>query len=396
MAQALTGRIQYPHADGVLFGPGCARDNLQNLLDQLGSQRPFLLTTPSLTRSPLLDAVREMVGSRLAGDFTASREHTPRPVVLDAARAAREAGADALLSFGGSSVVDLAKGVALVLAEGEDWEKNRVQFTPDSGLSTPPLLAPKLPHIALPTTLSGAEFTGAAGITDPEQGEKELFLDVKLTPKWVVLDPELARATPAPLWAGTGMKIFSDGLEALCSPRATPYTDALAHGALALLREHLPPAVAHADDTDARGRCLFAAFMLLPNLLNVGLGVVAGLRHQLGGGLGVPHGVASTIVLPHVLRWNLPAATPQLAQAAQALGLVTGSGEAEANALQLIGAVETLIDRLNLPRRLRDVQVSEASLPEIAEHVTHDFVVSTNPRPIRSSADVMEVLQAAW
>ncbi|WP_179137451.1 iron-containing alcohol dehydrogenase [Candidatus Entotheonella palauensis] len=395
MAQILSGRIQYPHADGVIFGPGCAREQLHELLDGLGSERPFLLTTPSLTRTVLLPEVRDAIGPHLAGEFTESREHTPQEVVLQATRMAREVQADALISFGGSSVVDLTKGVALVLAEGEDLSRVRVHFAPDTGLQLPDLPAPKVPHIALPTTLSGAEFTGAIGITDTNRGEKVLYLDAKLTPRWVVLDPELARATPASLWAATGMKIFADGLEALCSTRATPYTDALAQSALSLLYQELPGAVADANDVAARGRCLFAAFMLLPNLLNVGLGVVAGLRHQIGGGFGVPHGVASTIVLPHVLRWNLPAATPPLAQTARSLGVEVSTDE-EAAALNTISAVDQLIKELALPQRLRDVDVPQDALPSIAEHTAHDFVVATNPRPVRNSSELLEVLQAAW
>ncbi len=117
------------------------------------------------------------------------------------------------------------------------------------------------------------------------------------------------------------MKLFADGLEAICSLRATPYTDALAQQALGLLMTHLPTSTMSGDRVAERGQCLFAAFMLLPNLLNVGLGIVAGLRHQIGAGHGVPHGVASTIVLPHVLRWNLPAATPQLGETAIRLGV---------------------------------------------------------------------------
>ncbi len=396
MAQVLAGQIRYPQSDGVVFGPGSARERLQELLDGLDVSRPFLLTTPSLTRSPLLQEIRDVIGPQLAGEFTESQAHTPQPVVFQAADAALAANADVLISFGGSSVVDLTKGVALVLAEGCNLETSRVQFSPETGLQAPPLPTPKLPHIALPTTLSGAEFTGAIGITDPARGEKDLYVDVKLTPRWVVLDPELARSTPSSLWAGTGMKIFADALEALCSPRATPYTDSLAHGALKILYHDLPPAVAHAHNIEARGRCLFAAFMLLPNLLNVGLGLVAGMRHQIGGGFGVPHGVASTIVLPHVLRWNLSAATGPLAQAAYALGIATQDADAEAASLQLISAVEQLTSQLGIPRRLRDVDVPQEALPSIAEHSAHDFVVSTNPRPVHNSEELIEVLQAAW
>jgi alcohol dehydrogenase class IV len=302
-----------------------------------------------------------------------------------AAAEAAAAGADGLVSLGGSSVVDLAKGVALVLTDGPDLGRHR--WADGQGPATADQ-APKLAHLALPTTLSGAEFTGAAGITDPGSGEKRVYLDRALTPRWVVLDPELARATPPALWAATGMKALADSLEVLCSPRANPLTDAAALGALALFVEHLGPATADAADLDARGRCQFAVAMVLPQLMTAGLGLVAALRHQLGGALGVAHGVASTIVLPHVLRWNLPTSADRLDRAAGSLGL--DGPEA------LIGEVERLAASLGLPGRLRDVGIDREALPAVAEHVLHDPAVGSNPRPVRGSEDVLEVLDAAW
>src|SRR5262249_40445670 len=144
----------------------------------------------------------------------------------------------------------------------------------------------------------------------------------------------------------TGMKLLADGLEMLCSPRATPYTNALAYQALELLYQHLPAGGANAQDVTARGNWLFAAFIIVPYLLNVGVGLVAGLRHQIGAGHGVPHGVASTIVLPHVLRWNLAAATPALAAAAVRLGFVQPGTAPERAAERVIQAVEALIAQL--------------------------------------------------
>ncbi len=395
MPEVLKGQIRFPKADNVIFGPGCMQEHLPNVLQGLGAQRAFLVTTPSLTRSSLLPRVRETLGSSVVGEFSDSQAHTPKDVVLRAVHQAREANVDVLVSFGGSSVVDLAKAVALVLAEGEDLDRMKLQ-TSSAGFLAPGLPEPKLPHIALPTTLSGAEFTAGAGITDTERGIKEAYVDQKLTPRVVLLDPELTRSTPALLWAGTGMKIFSDALEVLCSPRATPYSDAQAHGALAILYQDLPEAVEQADDVARRGRCLFAAFMVVSVLPNTGAGLGAALRHQLGGRSGVPHGIASTLMLPHVLRWNLLAATGQLAQAARTLGIAGDTEDPEAAALHMVDTIEDLMARFKLPRRLRDVDVAEEVLPQIAEQVAGEFTVATNPRPVQSSADVLEVLQAAW
>lgn len=381
------GRILHVAGEGVLYGPGEARRRLPALLARCGVRRPLLVTTPSVVRAGLADEVGELLGGVLAGTFAESREHTPEPVVHAAATQAAEAGADGLVSLGGSSVVDLAKGVALVLGDGPDLARHRWADgqAPGPGDGA---RAPKLAHVALPTTLSGAEFTGAAGITHPASGEKRVYLDRGLTPRWVVLDPDLARATPPALWAATGMKALADSLEVLCSPRANPLTDAAALGALGLFVEHLGPATADAADLGARGRCQFAVAMVLPQLMTAGVGLVAALRHQLGGGLGVPHGVASTIVLPHVLRWNLPVSAPRLARAAASLG-VDGPQA-------LIERVEHLTGSLGLPRRLGEVGVERADLPAVAEHVLRDPAVGSNPRPVRGREDVAEVLDAAW
>lgn len=383
-----TGRILNAGGEGVVYGPGSAARQLASVLGRSGVTRPFLLTTASVERAGLADEVAAVLaagGAELAGTFAGSREHTPEPVVHAAAAEVAASGADGLVSLGGSSVVDLAKGVALVLADGPDLARHRWSA---AGGPAPRPSGPKLTHVALPTTLSGAEFTGAAGITDAASGEKVVYLDRALTPRWVLLDATLARATPPGLWAATGMKALADTLEVLCSSRANALTDAVAIGALGLLVQHLGPATADASDLEARTSCQFAVAMALPQVGTAGIGLVAGLRHQLGGGLGVAHGVASTIVLPHVLRWNLPACAPRLERAAVSLGLVGPEA--------LIDEIERLTDELGLPRRLSEVGVDRDALPYVAEHVLSDPAIRTNPRPVTDRDHVLEVLTAAW
>lgn len=387
------GRVLHPAGEGIVYGAGCAARDLAGLLAKCGIHRALLVTTPSVVRSGLADRVGGLLGEHLAGVYDGSREHTPEPAVHAGAALARRLDIDGVVSLGGSSVVDLAKGIALVLAEGDDLAKLRSNYRAgDPAASRRPRLdAPKLPHIAVPTTLSGAEFTGGAGITDLEAGAKRLYWDAKLTPRWVVLDPELTATTPAPLWAGTGMKALADTIEVLCSRRATPLSDAVAAASLAVLRSQLAPSLdpdGGPSSVEARARCQFAVGMVIPQLAAVGVGLVAGLRHQLGGGLGIPHGVASTIVLPHVVRWNRPACEAALAHAARAAGTDGVEG--------LVAAVEALTAEVGLPARLRDVGVSEAQLPAVAEHVLGDGALATNPRRVNAASDVMEILRAAW
>ncbi len=395
MPGALNGQFKWGQAEGVVFGVGCYQEHLAATVDRMSVRRALLVTTPSVSRSLLWPLVRKVLGHRVVGEFLDARSHTPKSVVFSAAAQARQAEADGLIGVGGGSVIDLSKGVALVLAEGDELERHRVRFTVESGVRAPDLRNPKLPQIALPTTLSGAEFTGGVAITDDASGEKGLYADPKLTPRWVFLDPELTRFTPPLLWAATGMKVFADCLETLCSPRSNPYTDALASHALELLYANLVTSTVHPEDASARLQCQFAAFMVLPQALNTGLGIVTGLRHQIGAAFGVPHGVASTIILPHALRWNLAYALHPLARAARVLGVSNDATEAETAAKRLIQAVDDMIACLGIPRRLREVGVPKEGQREIARHAASDFLVATNPRPVRDAEDLMEVLSAA-
>ncbi len=384
MVDVLSGRIIHPRSDGVVFGPGVARAELASLVERVGGTRALLVTTGSLARSGLAAEVAGWLGGLHVGTFAGSKEHTPAPVVSEGAEVARAAGADCLVSLGGSSVVDLTKGMALLLGEGGSLADHRSR----PGGPRPALRAAKPPQIAVPTTLSGAEFTAAAGITDPDVGEKQAYVDPQLLPRWVVLDSVLAASCPARLWAGTGMKVVADTVEVLGSARATPLSDALALGALELLVDQLGPACADATDAGARGRCQFAVAMVFPQVGTVGLGLVAALRHQLGGGLGVPHGEASTIVLPHVMRFNLASAAGPYGRAAAALGL--GSPEA------LIERIESLTGTLGLPRRLRDVGVARADLDgALVDHVLADAGARGNASAV-DARGVRRLLDAAW
>ena len=384
MSVAFAGRIVNPRSDGVVYGPGVAQSELPALLGRLGVSRPFLVTTPSLERSGVAAEVAGWLAGSCAGMFAGSREHTPAPVVVEAAEAAALAGADGLVSLGGSSVVDLTKGIALLLGEGGELADHRMR----PGSPRPDLRAVKVPHIAVPTTLSGAEFTAVAGITEPVEGEKQMYFDPQLLPRWVVFDSVLAATCPARLWAGTGMKVLADTIEVLCARRANPQSAVLALGALRLLVDNLGPATVVPEDDVARGHCQFAVAMVFPQLASVGVGLVAALRHQLGGGLGIPHGEASTIVLPHVMRYNLPAAADRYARAAASLELP--SPEA------LIGRIEALTAELGLPGRLSAVGVAREDLDgALIEHVLNDGGSRANIAPVDATG-VRQILDAAW
>ena len=356
--------------EAVIAGRGAA-DEVSGVIERLDASLVAVVTTPSVAASPLLDRIVTAIGVDKVTTFTRARAHTPEQTVLEAADAA--ASAEVLVSLGGSSVVDLTKGVALVLAGGRDFDALR---------SRGPLRSPALAHVAIPTTLSAAEFTAAAGITDTERGVKEIYFGASLAPSTVILDGDLGEYTPRRLWAGTGMKLVADCIEGMLSARATRFTDALLLDALQILLADL----AFHDDADARQRCLEAAHMTLSNLHNVGVGATAALRHQLGGGAGVPHGEASTIVLPHVLRWNGDAARPVLDRIAHRLGVGDATG--------LIDHIEQTIAALGLPARLDEVGITSASFDGIAHHAASEASARSNVR-VADASGLREILDLA-
>ena len=308
-------------------------------------RRSFLVTTPSLERSGLAGEVAGWLGTACAGTFAGSREHTPG-ARGDRRRRCRPSGRRRLPGEPGRQL-----GGRPHQGRGAAAGRRRRPGRPRAvraGVRRPGLRAPKVPHVAVPTTLSGAEFTAVAGITDPAVG-READLPRLAAP------PALGGARqrprpghlPAALWAGTGMKVVADTIEVLCARRANPLSDALALGALpppgraTSVRPRPTPA-----DVAARGRCQFAVAMVLPQLAAVGVGLVAALRHQLGGGLGVPHGEASTIVLPHVMRYNLPTAAEQYGQGG-------GGARARRHPRRSSTRIESLTAELGLPTCLQ-------------------------------------------
>lgn len=241
--------------------------------------------------------------------------------------------------------------------------------------------------IAVPTTLSAAEFTPFAGVTDTARKAKEGYAHPALAPRAVVLDPQMTLETPARLWASTGIKAVDHAVEQLCAPVRSPFADALAEAGLARLAAGLPASHARPDDLEARLECQLGMWLAMAGAsAGRGLGVSHAIGHTLGGTYGVPHGITSCVILPAVLRWNLPVSGERQALVAERLGAPQSAAA---------DALDGLVRSLELPARLREVGVSRDDFPAIAEHTLHDRGVRSNPRPVTGASDLIEILDLA-
>jgi len=309
----------------VHFGPG----SLERIGEEaLSGDRAFIVTGRTLyEETDLVRRVEDMLGEKHAGTFPGMSEHTPGGAVERAAREAR--GSDLLVSLGGGSAVDGTKAVAREL-----------------GYPT---------HVAVPTTLSGAEWAHRVGVTDEAARRKRGFVDPRAVPQVVVLAPEATLFTPEKLWLSTGIRALDHAVEGLLYGGEHPVTDVTGAEGARRLMAYLPRSREDPDDIDVRGELQVAAWLGYFGPFNTPMGLSHELGRRIGASYGVPHGYTSCVTLAPslvIMRDTVP--TERWRRLEEALG-----GDPPER-------VASLVERLGLPRRLREVGVPEADLEEIA------------------------------
>jgi len=389
-----SGELRFPTLSSVVFGQDSV-ERLREKVEEFGAKQALVVTGSTIAKNTdLVDRLKSVLGDRYAGVFGGVVQHVHRPCVIEGARMAREVGADILVSLGGSSPSDAAKAMSLVLTEEEQLEDFFVKF--DHPSTIPPSQYDKIRvfQVAVPTTLSGGEFSSLAGISDTERGIKESIFHDRLTPKAIILDPEMTSFTPSELWGSTGMKLLSDSIGRVCSVTPLPFSDALGLHAIRVIREHLLPSMSVPLNLEARAMMMHAVWLCAYGYLSTGLGIIPSLRHQIGAAYSVLHGVASTIVFPYCVDFNRPHIDEQLIPVAEALDL--SFKDAAGAADRVVKTVRELITEMGLPTRLRDVGVPEKGLPAIAEASMHDFATLYSLRPVESKEQLLGILEQAW
>ena len=388
----LSGEITCTALERVLFGQPAAHA-VASEADRRGAGRVCLVVSDHLRRhTDEIAKIETALGARHARTFSGVPAHSPRSVVLEAAEFVRTVGGvDLLVAVGGGSVIDLTKLVPVCLANHihspPDFERIRMRANPNGGFVIPAIAAPRLRIVNVPITLSGAEFTAIAGITDEATKAKHGYTHPLMAAASVILDPAITRHSPPWLWLSTGVRAVDHCAETLGSLLSNPICDGTAATGLRLLRDGLPRVRRDPTDLDARLKCQMGAWQaILPLSAGVPMGLSHAIGHVLGGACNVPHGYTSCVMLPYVMRWNLPANRER-----QAL-ISACFGAPEQSAADLL---DGFVRDLGLPRTLREIGVNEDAFSAIAHHTLDDPFGRTNPRPVRSADDVMQVLRAA-
>lgn len=359
------------YAQRLVLGAGAVR-GLGDLLKEVGARRVLLVTTAGRLASDDGQRVLRAIGRAHGSTFAEVTSHVPAPLVQAALRQARRDGVDGIVSFGGGSCADLAKAV--------NFFTETEAGTPGASFAD----RPALPHVAVPTTYSGAELTPFFGMTDPHTRTKRGAGGPTCAPIAAVYDPELTLSTPARISAETGMNALAHCVEAAWSPRRTPEAEAVALAGARRIVDALPRVVDDPADLAARTDMLAGAALGGRCLQNASMGIHHGLAQLVGGRTGIPHGLANAIILPHAIRFNAEAVP----------GAVRRLGEAIGAPDDPAAAVAALVERLGLPTRWSDVGVTDEDLDAVARLSQDNGNVAANPRPV-SEDDARAVLDAA-
>lgn len=306
--------------------------------------------------------------------------------VHNGVKAYNDNGCDFIVSLGGGSSHDCAKGIGLVTAGGghirdyEGIDKSKVPMTPLIAVNT--------------TAGTASEMTRFCIITNTDTHVKMAIVDWRCTPLIAIDDPKLMIAKPAGLTAATGMDALTHAVEAYVSTAANPITDACAEKAITMISQWLQPAVANGENIEARDAMSYAQYLAGMAFNNASLGYVHAMAHQLGGFYNLPHGVCNAILLPHVCEFNLIACPDRYAKIAELMGVRTHGLTVMEAAYAAIDAIRKLSASIGIPSGLTELGVKTEDLAVMADNAQKDACMLTNPRKA-NHAQVVEIFKAA-
>lgn len=383
-------RFEFSTVPHLIVELGAARRLGRLLREQHKQTRLCLVTDQFLHQSGLLDPALSDLRDN-GWDVTVLDEVVADPpdhVVLKAVARAREARAEVVLGLGGGSSLDVAKLIAVLC--GSDQPLSQMY-----GIGK--VTGPRLPLILLPTTAgTGSEVTAISIVTTGET-TKSGVVSPWLMADLAILDAELTQGLPPAATAATGIDAMVHAIEAYTSARLkNPLSDLLAMQALRLLSHNLLRACRQGDDIEARQAMLLGATLAGQAFSNAPVAAVHALAYPLGGHYHVPHGLSNSLVLSHVLRFNLPMAQSAYAELAPLLPGDACPAEPAAAAQTFIERIDTLVRATGIARRLREVGVAQADLPMLArDAMAQQRLLVNNPRPV-TEADALAIYQAAY
>jgi alcohol dehydrogenase class IV len=392
------------HSAGqLLFGRNAVRQ-LGEIVGRLRGRRVFVVTDKVLARVGILDKIREALGSIAVEVFDGGEPEPSIGMVLRGIVAAKAFRPDVVLGLGGGSNMDAAKLAAIALTHGGD---------PRDYVGEDKVPGPVLPLVCVPTTAgTGSEVSAAAVFTDTDKQVKVSCLSNYLRPAAAVVDPLLTLSCPAKVTADSGIDALTHAVEAYTAidnvayplpagersvyQGKNPFADMAAEKAIALVGRFLRRAVADGNDLEARDGMALAATLGGLAFSNSGVALVHAMEYPVGAAVHVSHGAGNGLLLPFVMRYNLPAKRRAFAEIARMLGEDVSHRDEEAAAERAVAAVERLKGEIGIPARLRDLGVREEQLTPFAEKAfAVKRLMRVNPR-YPTQDEIEQIYRQAW
>lgn len=380
-------------AQRIVFGRG-AIERVAAELAAISLRRPMLVCSARAVHSAAGQSIIHALSLAPAAIFSGVEPHAPVTSVDQGWKQACALQPDCFIALGGGSAADTAKGIALDFAEDGRVLDFVLERAPDGRVIGRQSSKPKLPVMAIATTLSGAEVSPSFALTNDVR-KKLIIRDNAVAPSLLVYDPDLLREVPLHLLAASAMNALAHTVEALYSHGRNPISAMYASQGVQLLHDGLSAVITDASDVDAYVSLTLGAYYAAVAIINARTALHHAICHKLAPAAGLAHGIANSIILPHALEFNLPAARPELTKVAH---LICRDGAAS-DALRgedAIAELAQLSARADLPRRLRDVGVRPDIFPALAEQIFGEPGLAFNPRALRSVSEIEGVLRAAW
>lgn len=370
-----------------IIGKNALQDAISHIQGH-GLKHGLIVTDSFLSKNGVVKKIADMLDQQGIKTNVFDGTH-PNPTVTnvnDGLKILKENNCDFVISLGGGSPHDCAKGIALLATNGGEI-KNYEGIDKSN--------KPQLPLIAINTTAGTAsEITRFCIITDETRHVKMAIITPHVTPILSVNDPALMAGMPPGLTAATGMDALTHAVEAYVSTAATPITDACALKAVTLIEENLRNAVKNGQDMQARENMAYAELLAGMAFNNASLGYVHAMAHQLGGFYGLPHGVCNAVLLPHVQEYNLPKCAARLKDIAKAMNIDVSSMNDEEGAKACIAAIRSLSKDINIPANLTELKVQEKDIPTLTANALKDACALTNPRQ-GNAEEVVAIFKSA-
>jgi alcohol dehydrogenase len=374
--------FQYTMPTRIVFGPG-AIAKIGEQLEGWGCQKAILVTDPGVSALPFFLKVKEVVAkANLQHEVFDQVPRDPDLADVDGlVRLARDKGCDSVVAVGGGSALCAGRGLAVTLPGGTGSRDlvgvGKIKDEP-------------LPVIAVPTTAgSGSEVSGVIVLSDRERGAIVTISSPFCFPRLAMLDPETLADLPPRQAMISGVDALAHGLEALMTTTPNPISEALAVHACGVIFNDLRRAVS-TREAEPKARCLVASTMANMACGNARLSLCHAMTLPLSARFDIPHGVAAGLLLPHVLRFNLPVAGGRLIPLLMAMGCGS-DGDPEA----ILQKLESLLQDLDFPTDLKTLGVKASALEDLAEEVVNSPLAKFNLRRAEKG-HVTAIYEAAY